>query len=140
MLIFETTDTLSGAIFLEIWACTCSAYHIWTLSRKSVLDDRFTFIGWLSSRVVENSSSCYEELVMFFNQALYLVCPLSFKHVSNQKSRFAVFSIWKSLSLTKSSHQDRDPCFLHLPTFSYSYTILFRKNIKLLWSLFSAAK
>ena len=62
MLIFKSTNTGFGAISLEIWACTCSGYHIWVLSCKNDLPD-----GWLSGWVVDNSSSCYEELTPFCN-------------------------------------------------------------------------
>ena len=37
----------------------------------------------------------------------------------------SVFSIWKSLSVTKSSHQNCGPCYLNLPILSYTYTLLF---------------
>ena len=33
-------------------------------------------------------------------------------------------------SVSKSSHQDRGPCYLHLRIFSYTYTLLFWWKIK----------
>ena len=48
MLILNSRDTFSGAVPLEIWACTCSAYNIWALSCKNDLHDWFTvkLSGW----------------------------------------------------------------------------------------------
>ena len=37
-----------------------------------------------------------------------------------------LFHIKVTASDKKSSHQDRDPCYLHLPIFSYIYTLLSR--------------
>ena len=33
-------------------------------------------------------------------------------------------------SVTKSLHQDRGPCYLHIPIFSYTYTLFFCWKIK----------
>ena len=52
----------------------------------------------------------------------------------------SVFSIWKSLSVAKSSHQDRGPCYLHLPIFFlYIHSPLLLENKKLWCLLFSSA-
>ena len=43
-------------------------------------------------------------------------------------------------SVTKSLHQDRHPCYLHLPiSFLHIHSPLILENKKLLWSLFSSA-
>ena len=58
-------------------------------------------VDLLSSLVVEGNSSCHGELVpfchdkLFSNQTLYFVRPLSFKHVSNEKSLFG----WTKIKL-----------------------------------------
>ena len=36
-----------------------------------------------------------------------------------------VFHIKITMSVTRNLHQDCDPCYLHLPIFSYTYTLLF---------------
>ena len=60
------------------------------------------------------------------------------KSLLEKKLAWSVFSIWKSLSVIESLHQDRGPYYLHLPIFSL-YTLLLLENKKLLWVLFSSA-
>ena len=87
---FQINRCTSGAISLEIWACTCSGYHIWGLSRKSNLRDQLTVKSscWKSFIMVMRKWYHFGTGTMFFYQTLYLVCPLSFKHVRNQKPLF----------------------------------------------------
>ena len=36
---------------------------------------------------------------------------------------FSFFHVQITVSVTKGSHQDHDPCYLHLPIFSFTYTL-----------------
>ena len=87
MLIFKSTDTLSGAIPLEIWACLVlhtifefyrakTIYMIVDCQVESLKIVRHVMRNW------------YHFAMMFSDQTLYLVRPLSFKHVSNKKPLF----------------------------------------------------
>ena len=61
---------------------------------------------------------------------------------THQTLRDTVFFIKKiTASVTKSSHQDRGPCYLHLPIFFlYIHSLLLLGNKKMLLLLFSSEK
>ena len=63
-------------------------------------------------------------------------------HMIFQKKgkKFSLLHMKITASVTKSSHRDRSPCYLHLPIFFfYIHSSLLQQNKKLLQSLFSLA-
>ena len=44
--------------------------------------------------------------------------------------QLSLFHMKIAASVTKNSHQNRGPCYLHLPIFPYTYILLFRWKIK----------
>ena len=69
------------------------------------------------------SSVLYPLFLVPICETVNTKCPLN----CLVKFCISLFHMKITASVTKSSHQDRGPCYLHLPFFSYTCTYLFWK-------------
>ena len=72
-------------------------------------------------------------MVSHFNNQLNgalvrFVTPANMVRVRTQHA--SLFHMKTTVSVTKSRHEDRGPCYLHLQIFSYTYTLLLGWKIK----------